>query len=140
MTTKQVFGSEPITDYPSNHELIQFLLLVLFCGSPYCTYCKFFRLGPSLCMKTGYSIFPGFLHHSEYSFWNLRMVWVGRELDDLKGPTPCYRQGYLPVDQVAHSPIQQPGLECVQRNESLFKVAFCFLCSYMNLQFHIQKI
>ena len=28
-------------------------------------------------------------------------------------PTPCYRQGHLPLDQVAHSPIQ-PGLECFQ--------------------------
>ena len=26
---------------------------------------------------------------------------------------PCYRQGHLPLDQVAHSPIQ-PGLECFQ--------------------------
>ena len=28
-------------------------------------------------------------------------------------PTPGYRQGHLPPDQVAHSPIQ-PGIECLQ--------------------------
>ena len=42
-----------------------------------------------------------------------RMVCVGRDLSDHLVPTLCYRQGHLPLDQVAHSPIQ-PGLECFQ--------------------------
>jgi len=37
------------------------------------------------------------------------MVCVGGDLSDHFIPTPCYRQGHLPLDQVAHSPIQ-PGL------------------------------
>jgi len=35
---------------------------------------------------------------------------VEREIKDNLVPTPCYRQGLLPLDQVAQSPIQ-PGLE-----------------------------
>ena len=41
------------------------------------------------------------------------MVWVGRDLQDHVVPTPCCRQGHLPLDQVAHSPVQS-GLECFQ--------------------------
>lgn len=42
------------------------------------------------------------------------MVWIGRDLKDHKAPTPqCYRQGHLPLEQVAHSPIQL-GLEHLQ--------------------------
>ena len=56
-----------------------------------------------------------------HSFWallqissqNHRMIWVGRDLSDHLVPTPCHRQGHLPLDQVVHSPIQ-PGLECFQ--------------------------
>ena len=41
------------------------------------------------------------------------MVWVGKDLEDHRVPTLCHRQGHLPLDQVAHSPIQ-PGLEYFQ--------------------------
>jgi len=44
---------------------------------------------------------------------NHRMVWIGRDLWHHLLPPPCYRQGHLPLAQVAHSPIQ-PGLECFQ--------------------------
>ena len=49
------------------------------------------------------------LKQRESLFLNHRMVWVRRDLYDHLIPTPCYRQGHLPLDQVAHSPIQ-PGL------------------------------
>ena len=41
--------------------------------------------------------------------------WFGLEgmFKDHLIPTPCYMQGHLPLDQVAHSPIQ-PGPECFQ--------------------------
>ena len=39
-----------------------------------------------------------------------RMIWVGWDLSDHPVPTPCYRQGHLPLDQVGQSPIQ-PDLE-----------------------------
>jgi len=38
------------------------------------------------------------------------MVWVGRDVKDHQVPFPYYRQGYLPQDQVAQSPIKT-GLE-----------------------------
>ena len=43
-----------------------------------------------------------------------RMVWVRRDLQDHLIPKACYRQGHLPLDLVAQSPIQ-PGHECFQR-------------------------
>ncbi|XP_061317325.1 keratinocyte-associated protein 3 isoform X2 [Pezoporus flaviventris] len=45
--------------------------------------------------------------------YNHRMVWVGRDLKAHPVPTPCHRQGHLPIDQVAPSPVQ-PGLEHCQ--------------------------
>ena len=56
---------------------------------------------------------PAFREHGTPLSWFHRMVWVGRGLYDHPVPTPCYRQGHLPLDQVAQSPIQ-PGLECFQ--------------------------
>jgi len=41
------------------------------------------------------------------------MVWVGRDLRDHLVLTLCYRQGHLPLDQVAQSPFQT-GLEFFQ--------------------------
>ena len=46
--------------------------------------------------------------------FNHKIVWVGQDLSDDLVPTPCYRQGHLPVDQVAHSAIQ-PGFGFVFR-------------------------
>ena len=31
------------------------------------------------------------------------MVWAGRDLKDHLVPTPCHKQGHLPLDQVAQS-------------------------------------
>ena len=42
-----------------------------------------------------------------------RKVWVGRDLKGHLIPAPCHRQGHLPPDQVAQSPIQ-PGLKHLQ--------------------------
>ena len=42
---------------------------------------------------------------------NYRMVWVERDLCDHLVPTPCYRQGHLPLGQGAQNPIQ-PALAC----------------------------
>ena len=39
------------------------------------------------------------------------MVWVGRDFKIIWVQLSCYRQGHLPLDQVAQSPIQ-PGLTC----------------------------
>ena len=39
------------------------------------------------------------------------MVWVERDLCDHLVPTPCYRQGHLPLGQGAQNPIQ-PALAC----------------------------
>jgi len=41
------------------------------------------------------------------------MVWVGKELKDQTVPTPCHRQGQLPLAQVVQSHIQT-GLENFQ--------------------------
>jgi len=32
------------------------------------------------------------------------MVWVGRDLSDHLVPTPCYRQGHLPLDSLPKAP------------------------------------
>ena len=41
------------------------------------------------------------------------MIWVGKNIKDHLVPFPCYREGHLPLDQVAQSLIQ-PGLEWLQ--------------------------
>jgi len=49
------------------------------------------------------------------------MVWVGRDLEGRVVPTSCCRQGHLPLNQVAQSPIQ-PGLQCFQGGEKREKL------------------
>jgi len=39
---------------------------------------------------------------------------------------PCYRQGHLPLDEVAQSPIQ-PGLECLQGGASTTLLGMVYL-------------
>uniref|UniRef100_A0A8B9F833 polypeptide N-acetylgalactosaminyltransferase n=1 Tax=Amazona collaria TaxID=241587 RepID=A0A8B9F833_9PSIT len=56
------------------------------------------------------------IHHS--AWWvvtgcSYRMVCVGRDLKAHPIPASCHRQGHLPLDQVAPSPVQ-PGLEHCQ--------------------------
>lgn len=36
------------------------------------------------------------------------MVWVGRNVEDHPVPTPCHRQGHLPLDHVAQSHARTP--------------------------------
>uniref|UniRef100_A0A672VD10 BHLH domain-containing protein n=1 Tax=Strigops habroptila TaxID=2489341 RepID=A0A672VD10_STRHB len=43
-----------------------------------------------------------------------RMVWVGRHLKAHPVPTPCHKQGHLPLAQAAPSPCVQPGPEHCQ--------------------------